>query len=108
MISRNVVNNLETTTSNKVLEATKMLMSAAEASPEELGVYSQQKKQVEMVSQLRQAFLEYDDNHSGEMSFEEFCKAFRKMNWKSQSDREMQTSFSRFDKDGSGYISENE
>jgi len=42
-----------------------------------------------MISQLRQAFLEFDSNHSGEMSFEEFSQAYRKLDRKGKSDREL-------------------
>jgi len=107
-ISRNVVNNLEATTSNKLLDATKMLMQATEATPQELDLHKKQKKHVDMVSQLRQAFLEFDNNHSGEMGFDEFQEAYRRLDRNGKSERELKRVFQRFDKDNSGYISEDE
>jgi len=107
-ISRNLVNNLEATTSNKLLDATKMLMTATDATQQEHDLYKQQRKQVDMVSQLRQAFLEFDDNHSGEMSFKEFQDAYGRLDRKGKSQHELKRVFTRFDKDGSGYISEDE
>lgn len=105
-ISRKTVNNLETTMSNNILDCIKMLMTATEADKGSLENHAKQKKQLQVVSEMREVFLEIDTNHSSEVDFAEFSKASKKL--KIYSERELQRKFSKYDHSRNNSISENE
>eukprot|EP00494_Astrolonche_serrata_P010616 UN10684 len=73
-MSRNAVNKLENTTSINLRDAIRNLKVIGDKPDKEIANFDKERDRVDLVFQLRQAFIEIDDNHNGLMSFDEFVR----------------------------------
>lgn len=106
-ISRNTVNQLENMVCSNLRDAIRNCKVIAELPPENIAAHDKLREKIDLVFQLRQAFIEIDTDHSGTMDFEEFQRGYQ---WVGISAPQVQLkkTFDSFDTDNSGRISERE
>lgn len=74
------------------------------ATEDELSIFDGETERSQMIAQVRQVFINLDDQHMGDMDFEKYTQAYQWLNLP-QGDH-LRTQFNRLDVNGTGLISE--
>ena len=85
----------------------KLVMQLTGAADDELQEFDDYTETVEVITQVRQAFINLDDAHMGDMDFEKYVQAFQFLHVNASQD-EMRKSFDKIDTNNSGFIDEYE
>jgi Ca2+-binding EF-hand superfamily protein len=104
---RNQVNSMQKEAVLLTRHLAKLVMQLTGAADDELQVFDNYTETVEVITQVRQAFINLDDAHMGDMDFDKYVQAFQFLHVNASQD-EMRKSFDKIDTNGSGYIDESE
>jgi len=105
---RNQLNLLQRQAVVGARTTTRKIMGMSGATEDELDVFDRETERSQMIAQVRQIFINLDDQHMGDMDFEKFTQAYQ---WLSHNGttppmHELQKQFARLDTNNSGLISE--
>merc|ERR550534_3306790 len=104
---RNQVNSMQKEAVLLTRHLAKLVMQLTGAADDELQEFDNYTETVEVITQVRQAFINLDDAHMGDMDFEKYVQAFQFLHVNASQD-EMRKSFDKIDTNNSGYIDESE
>ena len=104
---RNQVNSMQKEAVLLTRHLAKLVMQLTGAADDELQEFDNYAEAVEVITQVRQAFINLDDAHMGDMDFEKYVQAFQFLHVNASQD-EMRKSFDKIDTNNSGYIDESE
>jgi len=88
--------------------ASRKILGMSGNTEEELDAFDRETEQSQMIAQVRQIFINLDDQHMGDMDFEKYTQAYQWLahNGATPPMHELQKQFARMDVNGSGLISE--
>merc|ERR1719308_569264 len=104
---RNQLNLLQRQSVVGARTASRKILGMSGCTEEELDIYDRETERSQMIAQVRQIFINLDDQHMGDMDFEKYTQAYQWLahNGATPPMHELQKQFSRMD-NGTGLISE--
>lgn len=105
---RNQLNLLQRQSVVGARTAGRKILAMSGSTEAELGVFDRETERSQMIAQVRQIFINLDDQHMGDMDFEKFTQAYQWLSHNGQQPplHELQAQFSGLDSNNTGLISE--
>jgi len=102
---RNQLNLLQRESVVGARTGVRKILGMSGATEDELSAFDMETERSQMIAQVRQVFINLDDQHMGDMDFEKFCQAYQWLSINTSMDH-LQRQFNRLDSSNSGLISE--
>jgi len=102
---RNQLNLLQREAVVGARTAVRKILGMSGNTEDELSAFDMETERSQMIAQVRQVFINLDDQHMGDMDFEKFCQAYQWLSINASMDH-LQRQFGRLDTNNSGLISE--
>jgi len=105
---RNQLNLLQRQSVVGARTASRKILGMSGCTEEELDIYDRETERSQMIAQVRQIFINLDDQHMGDMDFEKYTQAYQWLahNGATPPMHQLQKQFAAMDVSGSGLISE--
>lgn len=102
---RNQLNLLQREAVVGARTAVRKILGMSGNTEDELAAFDMETERSQMIAQVRQVFINLDDQHMGDMDFEKFCQAYQWLSINASMDH-LNRQFGRLDTNNSGLISE--